>query len=64
MAGQPVEVLRAGQWVASVKTGADGSYRFTLVPGDYTVVMPCGVSVPATVAAGGSVTQDYTCQVP
>jgi hypothetical protein len=64
MAGQPVAVLRDGHEVGSVMTGADGSYRFTLAPGDYAVEMPCGVSLPATVPAGGSVSKDYTCQVP
>jgi hypothetical protein len=51
-----------GQEVASMVTGSDGGYRFTLPPGSYVVT---GCADATIVVIGGQVDQqDITCPIP
>ncbi|HEY5050651.1 MAG TPA: hypothetical protein VII50_07095 [Acidothermaceae bacterium] len=51
-----------GRPVASVVTGADGSYRFTLAAGSYVVTGCAGITVVVT--AGHIDQQDIGCPIP
>jgi hypothetical protein len=60
--GLTLTATQNGQVVASVVTGADGGYTFTLKPGTY-VVKGCA-DATVVVAAGQAVHQDISCPVP
>jgi hypothetical protein len=60
--GLTLTATQNGQVVASVVTGADGGYTFTLKPGTY-VVKGCA-DATIVVAAGQAVHQDISCPVP
>ncbi len=63
VAGQQVSAWQAGEQVASVVTGATGSYQLHLPAGEYTLVFPCSGQVHVTVTAGSTVTEDRVCQI-
>jgi len=60
--GISVTAVRQGKVVASMVTGADGVFRFSLPPGSYAI-RGCD-EVAITVAAGSSIRADLSCQVP
>lgn len=60
--GITVTAVRQGKVVASMMTGADGAFRFSLPSGSY-VIRGC-VDVAVTVAAGSSTRTDLSCPVP
>jgi carboxypeptidase family protein len=60
--GITVTATRNGTTVASMVTGSDGSYRFTLPPGSYAMKGCSDATV--TIAAGQVVHQDLRCDVP
>jgi hypothetical protein len=60
--GITLTATRAGRPIASVVTGSDGSYRFTLPPGSY-VVSGCA-DATVVVVAGQVDHQDIGCPVP
>ena len=57
---------RDGTVVGSIQTGSDGSFRFTLSPGTYSVVGSdnCPGSASAVVTSGGTTVVTVSCQVP
>jgi len=62
MGEDPVSVLSGGREIAATMSAPDGSFRFTLPPGEYLLVMPCGeIRVQATVSAGVTSRKDFTC---
>jgi hypothetical protein len=60
--GITVTAVRQGKVVASMVTGVDGAFRFSLQPGSY-LVRGCD-DITVTVAAGSVTRQDLSCQVP
>jgi hypothetical protein len=63
VAGEKVSAWQGGERVASVVTGATGSYQLHLPAGEYTLVFPCSGQVQITVTAGATVTVDRLCQI-
>ncbi len=65
--GGRVEAEAGGAVAGSADIGADGSYRLSLQPGAYTLVVQTGSTLPAcprtqvTVPAGQSVRADISC---
>jgi hypothetical protein len=60
--GVKVMVFSGGKQVASAMTGADGTFSFTLPPGNYALSGCQTASVSVT--AGTRTTHDLTCAVP
>lgn len=60
----PGEAYGAGEPVATTRTGADGTYRLAVPPGDYVVTADAGMScefMDARVTAGAYTTADVPC---
>jgi hypothetical protein len=60
--GTTLTATQNGRPVASVVTGNDGSYRFTLAPGSYVVTGCADATV--VVVAGQVAHQDISCPIP